>query len=305
MWSKVSRVVLLVALIAGVVGAGIFLVGKARERSGGGQIVASNFAGYDFARAVTGSAEGVTMLVPPGTEAHSYEPTPEDIAKIREAELFIYVGGESEEWIEEMISDNEIPRGKTLRLMDLVETKKEELGEGEDDEHIWTSPKNAITLVNEISAKMAEAHPERTEEYARNTEEYIAKLRDIDEKFSEAVASGARKVLVFGDRFPFQYFTDEYGLDYFAAFPGCAEETEASSRTVSSLVDKVREEEIPVVLKIELTSDKLAKTIAEETGAKVLELNSAHNISQEDFDRGVTYADIMGENVKVIREALK
>jgi zinc transport system substrate-binding protein len=273
----------------------------------------------------------MSMLLKPGAEMHDFEPTPEDIIKIREADLFIYVGGESDEWVEELLSDNEISKDKVLRLMDLVDVKEEELVEGmekeheddrghehadgeehehadgevEYDEHVWTSPVNAMRMVDGVREKLATIYPEKREAFARNAEEYNARLMDIDRKIREVVAEGARKELIFGDRFPFRYFVDEYGLDYYAAFPGCSEQTEASSQTIAFLIDKAKAEGVKVILKIELTSDKLAQTIADEVGAKVMTLNAAHNISQEDFERGVTYAEIMEGNLEVLREALE
>ena len=164
---------------------------------------------------------------------------------------------------------------------------------------------NAIKLVNGIKEKLVGLHPERRASYEQNAAAYTARLVEIDRQIRDVVANSKKKELIFGDRFPFRYFVDEYGLDYFAAFPGCAEQTEASSRTVAFLVDKARTDGVKVILKIELTSDKLARAIADEVGAEVMTLSAAHNVSAEDFRRGVTYADLMEENVKVLREALK
>ena len=300
-------------------------------------VLSTNFIGYDLARAVVGdTGVEVSMLLKPGAEMHDFEPTPEDIIKIREADLFIYVGGESDEWVEELLSDNEISKDKVLRLMDLVEVKEEELVEGmeeghedeeghehadgehvdeeghedtdgevEYDEHVWTSPVNAMRMVDGVREKLVMTYPEKREAFERNAEEYNARLMDVDRKIREVVAESARKELIFGDRFPFRYFVDEYGLDYYAAFPGCSEQTEASSQTIAFLINKAKADEVKVILKNELTSDKLAQTIADEVGAKVLTLNAAHNISQEDFERGVTYAEIMEGNIEVLREALE
>lgn len=285
------------------------------------KIIASNFVGYDFARAVTGDTSEIVMLLKPGAEMHSFEPTPQDIINIAKADLFIYIGGESESWIENLLRDNEISPEKTLRLMDFVEVKAEDerflldnengasssegsASGGEYDEHIWTSPVNAIKMVEAVRNKLIELRPTETEKYRANTETYLAKLQKIDADFREVVANSVRKELIFADRFPFRYFVDEYGLSYLAAFPGCAEQTEASSNTVATLIEKVREDDAKVIFKIELTSDKLAQAIAKETGVKILELHSAHNISQTDFENGVTYADIMTKNVEVLKEAL-
>lgn len=314
--AKIITGILALALIAGVI---VFVVLKINNNQKTAKIISSNFVGYDFARAVTGDKTQVSMLLKPGAEMHDFEPTPEDIVKIKNADLFIYVGGESDEWIEKVLNDNEISKDKTLRLMDLVEVKEEEHVEGmeeeeheheheeevEYDEHIWTSPKNAIKLVNGTKEKLAKIYPENKATYEKNANSYTRQLSDIDQQIRDTVASSNKKELIFGDRFPFRYLVDEYGLKYFAAFPGCAEQTEASSKTIAFLIDKVKNDGVKVVLKIELTSDKLAQIVADETGAKVMELNAAHNISSEDFERGVTYVDIMKDNIKVLEEALK
>ena len=334
--------ILVVGLVVGAIAIGIWKLAGNRKSGEEVDVLATNFIGYDLARAVVGdTGVKVSMLLKPGAEMHDFEPTPEDIIKIREADLFIYVGGESDEWVEELLDNNEIPEEKVLRLMDLVDVKEEELVEGmeeehedeeghehadekhvdeehadeeehertdgevEYDEHVWTSPVNAMKMVDGIREKLATIYPEKAEAFARNAEEYNARLMDIDRKIREVVAEGARKELIFGDRFPFRYFVDEYGLDYYAAFQGCSEQTEASSQTIAYLIDKAKAEGVKVILKIELTSDKLAQTIADEVGAKVLTLNAAHNISQEDFEHGVTYAEIMEGNLEALREALE
>lgn len=319
--NRVLRVVcaiLIVGLVVGAAAVGIWKLAGDQKSSEEVDVLSTNFIGYDLARVVVGDAGvEVSMLLKPGAEMHDFEPTPEDIIKIREADLFIYVGGESDEWVDELLSDNEISEEKVLRLMDLVDVKEEELVEGmeedhedldgevEYDEHVWTSPVNAMKMVDGVREKLATIYPEKAEAFARYAEEYNTRLMDIDRKIREVVAKGARKELIFGDRFPFRYFVDEYGLNYSAAFPGCSEQTEASSQTIAYLIDKAKTEGVKVILKIELTSDKLAQTIADEAGAKVMTLNAAHNISQEDFERGVTYAEIMEGNLEVLREALE
>lgn len=314
MRSRIAKIFYVVLICAIVFGIGIFITNRLSEKRGTAKIIAANFVGYDFTRAVTGDGSQVSMLVKPGSETHSFEPTPEDIINIKNADLFIYTGGESDDWVEKLLENNQISEEKVLRMMDIVEVKEEKIVEGmegeheeevEYDEHVWTSPKNAIKILDGIRDKLAKIYPENAEKYEKNTAEYTEKIAEIDAGFRKIVNSANKKELIFGDRFPFRYFVDEYGLEYYAAFPGCSEQTEASSNTVAFLVDKAREDGIKVILKIELTSDKLAKTIADEVNAKVLELNAAHNISQENFERGVTYVDIMGENIEAIREALE
>ena len=281
-------------------------------------IIASSFPGYDFARAITKDSNNieVKMLLNPGTEMHNYEPTPQDIIKINNSKMFIYVGGDSDEWINDIIGDIDTSKTKLVKLMDLVNVVEEEhvIGmevedeeeeeETEYDEHVWTSPKNAITIINKIKDIIIDIDKDNQNLYENNALNYINKLNVIDNEIKNIVNNGIRKEIIIGDRFPFRYFTDEYNLSYYAAFPGCSEQTEASAKTISFLIDKVKNDNIPVVFHIELSKGNIAKTISEETGAKVLEFNSAHNISQKDFDRGVTYIDIMNNNIKALKEAL-
>lgn len=284
------------------------------------QIVTTNFIGYDLARAITGGSSNIKMLLKPGTDAHNYEPTPQDIMDIEKANLFIYVGGESDQWVEELLQDNAINDEHTLRLMQLIAPLQEKIIEGmtedgggvedglhadiEYDEHIWTSPKNTIALIEGIKNKLTELYPENAQKYSTNADAYITSLEQADQTIANLVASSTKGTLIFGDRFPFRYFVEEYGLKYYAAFPGCAEQTEASSATISFLIDKAKAENIDTILKIELSDGKLAETIAEEVGAKVLELHSGHNISWDDFSSGTTYVDIINKNIKTLEEAL-
>lgn len=312
-----SKIILTSVIILTLIIIGIFSLSRLRSLKSPASIISTTFPGYDFARAVTGDSTKLKMLVSPGTEIHNFEPTPQDIIDINNSDLFIYVGGESDEWVERLLENNEIPTDKTLRLMDIIKPLEEEYVEGmeeehdhdhhedEHDEHIWTSPVNAAKIVEAIKDKLTKIYPSEAVLYQKNAEAYVNRLFSIDYQIRGIINNSNKKELIFGDRFPFRYFSNEYGLDYFAAFPGCSEQTEASSSTIAFLIDKVKADDIKVVLKIELTDGKLANTIAEATGAKVLELNSAHNISLSDFDSGLTYTDIMEQNLKVLEEALK
>ena len=272
-------------------------------------VVASNFASYDFARAVIGDTAEVKMLLKPGAEAHDFEPTPEDIIDIKNADLFIYIGGEGEEWVEKILESNNISSSKTLELMDDMELIEEEdehsTEEAEYDEHIWTSPKNAIMIIQRITDKLAEINPQKVDEYTNNANKYVERLSKIDESFRSIVSKADKNELIFGDRFPFLYFIREYGLKYAAAFPGCSEQTEADAATIARLIDRAKSTNAKVILKIELTSDKIAKTIAEATGARVMEFSAAHNVSEEDFESGITYVDLMERNIRTLEEALE
>jgi zinc transport system substrate-binding protein len=284
-------------------------------------IVTTIFPPYDFARVIAGDKAEIAMLLPPGSESHSFEPRPQDIIKIQNSGVFIHVGGESDAWVNDILKSIDKPKMKVITLMDCVETVEEEIvegmqeeedkkdGEGEEgpeyDEHVWTSPRNAKLIVRKISETLREADPANADVYQKNTEAYLSQLDTLDAKFKGVVDSAARKTIVFGDRFPFRYFADAYGLKYFAAFPGCATETEASAKTVAFLIDKIKKEKIPVVFHIELSNEKMANTIGEATGAKARLLHSCHNVTKADFESGKTYLEFMTANVDALREALK
>ena len=280
-------------------------------------IVATNFPAYDFARAVAGDTADIKMLVKPGAEIQDFEPTPQDIIDIKNSKMFIYTGGESDEWIEDVLDNIDVDKTKLFKMMGSVSVVEEETVEGmeeeredndgreiEYDEHVWTSIKNASKIIENIENELIKISPENREIFEKNTKEYIKKLTDLDLKFKEIVEMGSRETIVFGDRFPLRYFVDDYGLDYFAAFPGCSDQTEASSKTIAFLVEKIKNEHLPVVFKIEMSGGNIAQTIADETGAKVLTFHTAHNVSADDFKNGITYAKIMEDNLKVLKEAL-
>ncbi len=296
-----------------------FVVGCGKEKNSTKyKIISTSFPGYDFTRAVIKDVDDISvdMLLKPGSETHDFEPTPQDIIDIQESDLFIYIGGESDEWIDDVLKDVDTSKTKILKLMDVVDLYEEELSEGmeieeedegeevEYDEHIWTSPKNAIKMINKIKEEIINIDNDNKENYEKNASNYIDELTNIDNQFREIVNNASRKELVFGDRFPLRYFVEEYGLTYHAAFPGCSEQTEASAKTITYLINYVIQNKIPVVFHIELSNGKIAETIANETGAKVLEFNAVHNISKKDFDDGLTYADYMKKNIEVLKEAL-
>lgn len=307
---KVFSVVLLLVSMINITGC------KKEEKSNKITIMATSFPGYDVARAITKESNNieVKMLLKPGSETHVYEPTPKDIKNISNSKLFIYVGGDSDEWVSDILKNINTKKTKVVKLIDLVDLVKEEEVEGmeehdeeeeeEDDEHVWTSPKNYIEIINQIKEEIVKIDSDNKKLYEKNANNYINELNGIDKEIRDIVKNSKRKELLFGDRFPLRYFTDEYKLKYYAAFPGCSEQTEASAKTIAFLSKKVREDKIPVVLHIELSNGKIANTIAKETGAKVLEFNSAHNITQKDFDNNITYIDLMKRNIKVLKEAL-
>jgi len=462
-------------------------------------VVSTIFAPYDFVRQIAGDSVEITMLLPPGSESHSYEPTPQDIIKIQNCDVFIYVGGDSDAWVQRVLGSMDTGSMEIITLMDCVETVEEEIVEGmegghghshgdeefnpddvkdrpmsdfngnwisgiplindgsldeyihhsaeesgvseaaqksallthwasdydnitienntltiggnsadyeykgyrivesdhgasvwynyqianpidtmpafitfsdhsygagehhdehhdeheeighfhfkyggesfdaliddeewatfyfdaaysnseigifmaghgetaELDEHVWTSPKNSKIIVQKISDVLCAIDGENAGKFKENTSAYILELDELDRKFQEVVESAVRKTLIFGDRFPFRYFADAYGFEYFAAFPGCSTETEASAATIAFLIDKVRAEEIPVVFHAEMSNKKMATTISEETGAKILLFHACHNVTKDEMTEGVTYIDLMKRNVENLKEALK
>lgn len=460
-------------------------------------VIATIFPQYDFVNQIAGDNVNLSMLLPTGVEVHSYEPTTQDIISIQNADLFIYVGGENDVWVDTIMeSIDEDKRPQLVRLVDLVDTVEEEIVEGmqeeehghshgnngefedsevedrtlsdwygnwqsgypylldgtldealqhkaeesedmtfedykeyydtgyktdvdsiiiendtftftsgdasysgayeyrgyeiltyesgkrgvryqfekvsgdenapkyiqfsdheisptevehfhiycgnesfealltelenwptyypsdmtgeeiaeefgghgeeeeEIDEHVWTSPKNAIKITENLTEILSSLDVDNAETYAQNSASYVEKLNELDQTFTDVVANGVRKTIVFGDRFPFRYLADAYGLDYYAAFPGCSTDTDASAQTVAFLIDKVEEEQIPVVFKIEMSNGKIADTIAEPTEAKVLLMHSCHNVSKDEFESGITYLELMQQNAEYLKEAL-
>ena len=288
--------------------------GKAPE-SGKLKAVASAFPEYDLLRAVGGELVDVTLLLKPGMEAHSFEPTPQDILAIRGASLFVYGGGESDAWADRLLASGDLGEIRVLAFMDHALLRQEETldymtveeaeEEGDEyDEHVWTSPRNVILLTEALRDALMELDPPHADAYRANAEAYIAKLKALDGELRTLAETSKRKALVVGDRFPFLYLVREYGLDYAAAFPGCSEEADADPATVARLIDIVADEGIPVVFKCDLSAGKLADTIAEASGAKVLTLYSAHTLSKADFEAGETYLSLMERNLQALREAL-
>lgn len=288
------------------------------------KVVCTIFPAYDFVRQVAGDKVDLTMLLKPGAESHSFEPSPKDMAAIQASDLFIYVGGDSDAWVEKILQGLDQKKVHTLKMMDCVQTVPEELVAGmqpekddaaaktaggketdpEMDEHVWTSPVNAIKIVARITKELDGLDSAHKEEYDRRAQNYIQKLQGLDQQFKEVVARGHRKEILVGDRFPFRYFCKEYGLKYYAAYPGCSTDTEVNAGTIAFLVDKAKHDKLPVVFHIELSNEKMAQAIAESTGAKNLLLNAVHNVSAADFKAGATYESLMQHNVAVLKEAL-
>ena len=287
-------------------------------------VVATVFPAYDFAQAVGGDLADVQLL-PPGTESHSYEPTPADILAVQDCDLFIYLGGESDTWVETILESVEL-RGQTLRMVDCVPLLEEETVEGMEsyeeghdhdhdeapglgevvgyDEHVWTSPKNAALITRAVGDKLAELDPANADTYAANSADYAAQIEDLDREFADFFAGVEDRTMVFGDRFPLRYFAEEFGIDYYAAFPGCSTQTEPSAATIAFLTDKVREEHIPTVWYIEFSNHLVADSIAESAGVKTAMFHTCHNVSADDLAAGATYVSLMEQNLETLRENL-
>jgi ABC-type metal ion transport system, periplasmic component/surface adhesin len=286
-----------------------------RNADGKLTVTTTNFPPFDFVRRIAGDRVNINLLLPPGAESHSFEPSPRDIITVQNSGIFIHVGGESDIWVDKILESMDTSKMKILSMMDAVDVVEEEIVEGMEeeeeegeiayDEHVWTSPQNAILIVKAINTALCEADPANADFYRKNTAAYIEELAQLDAAFKGAVAGAKRKTIIFADRFPFRYFADAYDLKYFAAFPGCSTETEPSAATVAFLIDKVKLEKIPVVFHIELSNERMADTICGETGAKKLLLHACHNISKKDFDAGLGYLDLMRPNVENLREALR
>ena len=307
------------------------------------QIVATLFPYYDFARAIVGDRADVTLLLSPGREAHSFEPTPLDAVTISESDVFLYNGGEGEYWVDSMLGAAGEHIAVIARMMDYVDALDEEYVEGmqgadghdhdhehgshddhddhddhdhdheedehdsdevEYDEHIWTSPKNAVVLCRAVCDAICRADAENAAFYRANCENYCAQLEDLDARFAALCESAPRRLLIFADRFPMLYFCREFGLDYRAAFHGCSGDTEPSLATIKFLIDKVEDENIPVVYTIDFGTKKVAAVVSECTGAAIETLYSMQTVSRADFDAGETYLTLMERNFEALRKGL-
>ena len=292
------------------------------------KVVATVFPAYDFARAAGGEWAEVTLLLPPGAESHSYEPTPADILAVQNCDLFIYLGGESDAWVDTILEAVQ-PTGAVLRMIDCVDLLEEETVEGmqaepghhhdheeeedhdhglgqvtEADEHVWTSPKNAAAITRAIGRELEELDPAHQAAYDTNAEAYAGELDQLDQTFRDFFDSLEDRTIVFGDRFPLRYFAEEYDLDYYAAFPGCGTQTEPSAATIAFLTDKVRSEGISTIWYIEFSNHLVADSIAEATGTETAMFHTCHNVSREELESGATYVSLMEGNLERLRTAV-
>ena len=292
------------------------------------RVVTTIFPEYDWVREILGdkadNAE-VTMLLDNGVDLHSYQPTADDIIQISDCDLFIYVGGESDGWVDDALKNVSNKNQRVINLIDVLgeSVKTEEMVEGmqetehdhdheeeeepEYDEHVWLSLKNAEILVSAISGALQEIDPEHKDVYSTNAAAYIEKLSALDDGYRQTVETASTKTVLFGDRFPFRYLVEDYGLSYYAAFAGCSAETEASFETISFLANKVDELKLPCVLTIEGTQHKIAETIVQNTAEKnqkIVTMDSMQSTTSEDVANGTTYLSAMEKNLAVLKQAL-
>jgi zinc transport system substrate-binding protein len=295
------------------------------------QIVTTIFPEYDWVVNVLGE-EGknadVTLLLDNGVDLHSYQPTTDDILKISSCDVFLYVGGESDGWVDDALREAINKDMVVINLLDLLgdKAKEEEIVEGmqaeeeeeegeegeeeeiEYDEHVWLSVKNAAFYTDKIAEALSKADPAHADAYGKNAKAYIEKLTELDNRYEKEVAAAANKTVLFGDRFPFRYLVDDYGISYYAAFVGCSAETEASFETVTFLSGKVDELQLPAVMVIENSDQKIAKTIVDNTSSKdqqILVLDSMQSVTSKDMAGGTTYLSVMEKNLDVLKGALR
>ncbi|MCZ9940126.1 metal ABC transporter substrate-binding protein [Brachyspira hyodysenteriae] len=297
-------------------------------------VVATIFPIYDFTKNIALDNINLQMIIKPGIEIHSFNTTPADVIDIQNADIFIYIGGESEAWAEKIVSSMDTNNKKIVRLIDYVKALDEEIVEGMEhdeyhnheeeanhnehendieeshthegiyDEHIWTSPKNAQLMVTAICNALSEIDADNADIYKSNADKYNQELTVLDEEIRNAVGSSKRKNIVFGDRFPFRYLAEEYGLEYRAPFTGCSSQVDASPKTIAYLINYIKDNKIPYLYYIELSNEKIANTLIEQTGASKLKLHSGQNVSKEEFNSGVTYLSIMRDNLESLKKGL-
>ena len=281
------------------------------------KVVTTIFPIYDFTKNIIGDNDiDLQMIVKPGTEIHSFNATPSDIIDIQNCDVFIYIGGESEIFADKVINSIYTNNKKIVKLLDYVVALDEEIIEGMEntddddhtehiyDEHIYTSPKNAILIVDAIAKTMQEVDIKNADTYKANAKKYNEQIEILDNKIRKIIDSSKRKIIVFGDRFPFRYLVNEYNLEYRAPFTGCSSQVDVSPKTISYLIKYINDNNIPYLFTIELSNEKIVNTLVEQTGAKKLKLHSAQNISREEFNSGIGYLDIINDNIKSLEIGL-
>ena len=275
------------------------------------KIVCTLFPQYDFAREIAGDRAEITLLLTPGTDSHSYDPSPVDMVKINECDLFIYTGELMESWAKDVVSSlNEtvtvldVSAGLELSAVENGHDHGEESHEHAVDPHVWTDPVNAMEITRKICGILCKIDAESASYYKANEETYLAKLEELDKNLGEIAASAQHKKIVMCDRFAMHYFCKRYALEYVAAFDSCTADTEPSPAVIVKITNEVKENNIPAVFAAELSNRKVAEAVAQQTGARVLELHSCHNLSADDFNAGETYLSLMQRNAENLKIAL-
>lgn len=302
------------------------------------KIVTTIFPEYDITRAIAKDKVDLELMIKPGVDVHSFTPTPQDIKTVQNSDIFVYGGTEHDKWVENLTKSIDMKNKKVVKLVDGIQQLEEESVDGmkhehhhddkkedehnhdhkhekedehnhkgeekELDPHYWTSPKNAIQMVKTITNALVEKDPDNAEFYKENAENYIKQLEGVDKELHDVVDNAKIKQVVIADRFPFRYLFKDLGLEYRALFSGCSVESTASAGQIKKMVDYVKENKIPVVYHIEMGKGELAETVAKNSGAKVKLLHSIHTVTKEDFDKGITYIDLMKQNVEALKEGL-
>lgn len=288
---------------------GLFSCANVGGNGDGISIVTTCFPLYDFAREIIGKRGEVTLLLKPGQDAHSYAPSAKDIVKIKNCDLFLCIGGEDEAWVDTLLSGSDLNNVRSLSLIEHVPLLSDghSHDDGHDhtyDEHIWTSPKKAAIMVEHITAELVSIFPEEKEYFESNMSAYLSALSSLDSAFTELVSKAERSTVVFGDRFPFLYLTEEYGIEYHSVFTGCSDMTEPSASAVAELISIINEHNIPTVFITELSNGKIADSICAQTGAVKAVMHSCANLTKSDKENGETYISLMTKNLEALRNAL-
>ena len=290
--------------------------GYSNSDSGKLKIISTVFPPYDLARQIAGDNAEISILLPPGSEIHNYEPSAKDIIAIRNCDIFHYIGGENEQWAEKLINSNDTENVTAVKLIDYVPTLSEDEDEHdhdhdhehehehETDEHIWTSPKNAQLMLSAVYDAICKVDPSDKQTYTKNKDAYAKQLSDLDDAYRSAVDNAKNKTIVLADKFPFRYLAHEYGLEFSAAFAACSDESEPGVSTMIKLTKTIKENNIPAVYYLEFSSTKIADTLCDETGATKLMLHSCHNVSKQDIENNVSYVDLMKQNLENLKLTL-
>lgn len=274
--------------------------------SGKISVIATLFPQYDFARQIAGEYADVTLLLPPGAESHSFEPSPNDMIRISQSQLFLYTGDAMEPWVPKMLAGFDDSGFLAVDLSQGISLEPE-ASHGDHagfDPHIWTSPVKAKQMVKNLTDALCQADPQHQSAYQENSSAYLEKLGQLDAKFREIAGNGKRRDFVFGSRFACRYFAEEYGLQPLSPYDSCSAETEPSAQAMAHVIDYIQSAGIPVIYYQELTDEKTARSMAETTGAELLLFHSCHNVSKEDFQKGVTYLSLMEQNAEHLQKGL-